>query len=512
LVALLMCLDRKSEAEPASAQSVAILVPCAARARAWIPALAEALRNDLGVAATLVTSGGVAPTPAMSLPERFERLMLKSPGDFGRLVDVSAVALESLSPRPALIIDATGQEGFAADAPVLAPALNGRGLESIVSVLWSGQPPQLGVRLAAGQGSNIIHAARIAVPDRELTTRALDAVFRRLVALLVEASAHLLNGKPLPALPEGTLSPPPPLAGCDLWSQAARGYVPKAFRQFAKPLLRFNDWRVGYRRRIEPARFPEKLDLRPETFTLLPSPRSRFYADPFLFEKDGVTYLFFEDYDYARGKARISYVTLGANSASQPAVALERPYHVSYPQLFAHEGRVFMIPETSGNRAVELYEATAFPQGWSLRATLLADTDADDATVHRWGGRWWMFATVVAHGGSSWDSVSVFWADALEGPWRPHPMNPVKYDVTAARPAGAMIESAGRLLRPAQDSSKGYGSALAWCEVVELSETAFAERTIARQACAAGSGYHGLHTYNRSASFEAVDFALSRLR
>jgi hypothetical protein len=511
-VALLISFDRKSEPRPAPEQSVAILVPCATRARAWIPVLAEALRNDLGVAATLVTSGGVGATPAMSLPERFERLMLKSPGDFGRLVDVSTVALESLSPRPALIIDATGQEGFAAAAPVLAPALNGRGLESIVSALWSGQPPQLGVRLAAGQGSNMLHAARIAVPDRELTTRALDVIFRRLVALLVDATAHLLNGKPLPALPEGMSSPPAALVNCDLWSQATRGYRPKAARQLVKPFLRLDDCCIGYRRRTEPARFPEKLDLRLETFTLLPSPRSRFYADPFLFEKDGVTFLFFEDYDYASGKARISYVTLGADGARLPAAALERPYHLSYPHIFAHEGRIFMIPETYSNRAVELYEATAFPQGWRLRATLLADIDAADATVHRRDGRWWMFATVTAHGGSGWDSVSVFWADALEGPWHPHPMNPVKNDVTAARPAGKMIELEGRLLRPAQDCSNGYGSALAWCEVVELSETAFVERTIARQTCPAESGYHGLHTFNRSASFEVVDFIRSRRR
>jgi hypothetical protein len=181
-----MSSDRKLPPERTTAQTVAILVPCAARARAWIPVLAESLRDSLGVAASIVTTGGGESVQAMSLPERIERFAIKSPKDFGRFVDVSTVALDSLPSRPALMIDTTGQDGFTpSGVPVLTPVLNGHSLEeSIVSVLWNRQPPQLGVRLAMGQGSNMLHAARIAVPDKEITVRALDAIFRRLVALL----------------------------------------------------------------------------------------------------------------------------------------------------------------------------------------------------------------------------------------------------------------------------------------------------------------------------------------
>lgn len=497
---------------PPVAHNVAILVPSTTRARAWIPVLAEALRNKLGVEATIVTAGR-ARKEMPTVSERLERLALKSPKGFGRFVDVSTVTLESLSPRPALLIDTTGlYDSKTVGAPVLTPVLNGHRPEaSIVSVLWNRQPPQLGVRLTTGQESKMLRAARIAVPDRDLTTRALDVIFRRLVALLTEATAHLLNGKPLPTLPDGIEEQRAPPAGSGLWKQAVNGYLPKAGRQFIKPFMRREDWCLGYRRRMEPARFPDKLDLRPETFTLLPSPPSRCYADPFLFEKDGKTFLFFEEHDYTTGKAHICFVTLGAGGASKPVVALKRPYHLSYPFIFEHEGRVLMIPETSGNRTIELYEATTFPQAWSLRSVLVPHIDAADATVCQKDGRWWMFATVVAHGGSSWDSVSIFWADMLEGPWHSHAMNPVKYDVTSARPAGALIEHEGRL-RPVQDCSNGYGSALAWCEIVKLIEADFAERVVARQSCPAGSGYYGLHTYNRSTWFETVDFKRSRRR
>jgi hypothetical protein len=45
---------------------------------------------------------------------------------------------------------------------------------------------------------------------------------------------------------------------------------------------------------------------------------------------------------------------------------------------------------------------------------------------------------------------------------------------------------------------------------VELTETGFAEIVVARQACPAGSRYCGLHTYNRTASFETIDLKRSR--
>ena len=394
--------------------------------------------------------------------------------------------------------------------PVLSPVLNGQPIEpAIVAALWNRQQPQLGVRLAQGRNWKMLHGAIIGIPDRELVTRALDAVFRRLVALLLEATAHLLNCRPLPALPAALLQPPVPLSGGDLWRQVRYGYLPKVGRQLVKRFTR-EDWCIGYRRLTDKSGFPEQLDLDPETFALLPSPSSHYYADPFLFEHDDDTFLFFEDYDYALGRAHISCVTLDAAGPSKPAVALMRPYHLSFPFVFAHAGRILMIPETFDCRRIELYEATSFPTTWRLRAILLEDIHAADVTLRRHNGRWWMFVTVVEHISSSWDTVSVFWADALEGPWHAHPMNPVKNDVASARPAGALIEIDGRLLRPVQDCSQSYGSSLAWCEVVELTETGFAEIVVARQACPAGSRYCGLHTYNRTASFETIDLKRSR--
>jgi hypothetical protein len=125
-----------SERAPAgtpAAPIVAILLPDAERASAWILVLAAALRDKLGVATSLVTAGGKNQPRTMPAPERLERRFVRAPGDLGRLVDVAAVPLASLSHRPRIIIDVTGQPDPAADdLPVLSPVLNGQPIEPAI--------------------------------------------------------------------------------------------------------------------------------------------------------------------------------------------------------------------------------------------------------------------------------------------------------------------------------------------------------------------------------------------
>ena len=79
---------------------------------------------------------------------------------------------------------------------------------------------------------------------------------------------------------------------------------------------------------------------------------------------------------------------------------LARPYHLSYPFVFAHDGELLMIPETSAARRVELYRAFDVPGSWERQAVLLDSIDAADATVLSHDGRLWLFAAVAAQDAS----------------------------------------------------------------------------------------------------------------
>ena len=48
--------------------------------------------------------------------------------------------------------------------------------------------------------------------------------------------------------------------------------------------------------------------------------------------------------------------------------------------------------------------------------------------------------------------LSIYWADRIRGPWRPHALNPVKLDARSSRPAGALFRRDGKWIRPAASS------------------------------------------------------------
>ena len=128
---------------------------------------------------------------------------------------------------------------------------------------------------------------------------------------------------------------------------------------------------------------------------------------------------------------------------------------------------------------------------------LLSDIDVGDATPVRTVDGWFLFGTVRERWCSSWDALHVWHAPALEGPWTPISDGPVVVDPATARPAGRPIATADGLLRPVQDSTRGYGCGLALTRIDRLDATGFAETKLARFATPAPLA--GLHTWNRLA-------------
>jgi hypothetical protein len=241
---------------------------------------------------------------------------------------------------------------------------------------------------------------------------------------------------------------------------------------------------------------------------------SPVYADPFLFEHDGRHHLFCEEVPAGAARGVISHTELRADDrpAAAPVPVLEAPHHLSYPFVFRHDGGVWMLPETSAARRVELYRATAFPHAWERAAVLLDDVDATDPTLLEHDGRLWLFAGVAQPGASSLDELHLWWAERLEGPWHPHPRNPVVSDVRCARPAGPVQRWDGRLVRPGQDGSRRYGGAISFRAIETLTPGDYAERDLGRLDPAGLRDARATHHYSADSRFEAVDLRRRELR
>jgi hypothetical protein len=271
-----------------------------------------------------------------------------------------------------------------------------------------------------------------------------------------------------------------------------------------KALQQLDDrWVVAYRLR----------DRKSAPITIVEPPRGRFYADPFLGEDRGRTFLFIEDFVEATGRGLISALEIrGDGTHGDVEPVLEREYHLSYPSIFRWKREWWMVPETGDRRAVELYRAADFPRGWTLERVLLDGVDARDATLVEWNGRWWMFVTICVAGGPRADELSLFYADTPLGPWRPHPRNPIVSDVRRARSAGALYVERGALVRPAQNCSRGYGYAVTLNRIDRVTEREYRETPIAALPPTWHPRVRATHTVARTPSVEAFDGRLLRWR
>lgn len=366
----------------------------------------------------------------------------------------------------------------------------------------SGRVPMLAVR--HGTTDDVVAWARPAVDDGRATTAALDDMAARAVTLCLAAVARHghTTREPMPATV--SLSSPPP-------TRIVRKVALDAAKHLAKTLVKRlgmrSDWKVAWRR-VGTRDIWDDLAIRHEEFQEIPDGGDRFYADPFPVQARGRLDVFMEDFRYDLGRAILSVVPFGDQGPSGPAEPiLEEAGHLSYPLVFERDGQMWMIPETGYDRRVSLYRATRYPFGWERVADLVTGTVASDATLLEHEGLHYLFL-VDRDGekGSFSDTLRIYWAPRFNGPYRPMDMDPVLIDAAAARPAGVFVRRNGRLLRPVQDCSAGYGGAIGLAEVTRLDPKNFQQHFLGRIAPAPGAAHRGLHTINRAGNLETVDW------
>ncbi|PZA10387.1 hypothetical protein DNX69_13505 [Rhodopseudomonas palustris] len=294
--------------------------------------------------------------------------------------------------------------------------------------------------------------------------------------------------------------------------QSARGFVARNLAMsIAKSIYRLccyaPHWRIGWRY-TDDAGIWGSGDLSGPGWQALPSPANRFYADPFAMTWKGRTFVFFEDLDHHVGKGTISATEFGdAGPIGEAVPVLEAPWHLSYPFLMEHGGELWMIPESSVRKDVAIYRCIAFPGRWERHATLLSGIELADATILQHEGLYYLFGATrddEGDGGYS-DTLSIYVGNDLFGPWQPHALRPALVDRASARPAGHFVRRSGRLWRPVQDCTRGYGGAVGLAEITALSPETFAQTV--RHIIEPGPRWPGrkLHTLNRCGRLELID-------
>ena len=241
--------------------------------------------------------------------------------------------------------------------------------------------------------------------------------------------------------------------------------------------------------------------------------RSGYLADPFPATRDARTAILVEEFDEPSGRGVISALERVDGDWTLHSHVIDPGVHASYPFLLEHDGDLYCVPETAQAKRVEIWRCVDFPLRWQRAGVLVADAAVVDPTLVRHEGVWWMFGTI---GDDEPDAKLSAWsAEALFGPWAPHPLNPLKIDVTSSRPAGTPFVVDGVLYRPAQDCSTSYGSGIVINRVIALDARGLVEEPAGRVTVGKSAYGEGVHTLAFGGGLCVVDgrrFGRSRHR
>lgn len=246
-----------------------------------------------------------------------------------------------------------------------------------------------------------------------------------------------------------------------------------------------------------------------DTRALAPAaaPRGTWWADPFLLQEGGRTWLYAEEKPLDR-HADICAFEWREDGLQRIGTALSTGYHLSYPFVFKYQGRWHMIPETSQNRTIELWECTELPLQWRRRKVLMSNLVAADTTLLFRDGRWWMFTNIARSKLMPNLCIELFvfsTDDLVDGEWLPHDANPVVSDCRRARMAGPIVEHEGTLYRSCQRNSLTYGEAVEICRIERLDQHEYREHVVRVYEPDELPGVSGLHHLCHGGGLVTVD-------
>ena len=200
-------------------------------------------------------------------------------------------------------------------------------------------------------------------------------------------------------------------------------------------------------------------------------PKNQFWADPFIMPYKKEKYVLFENYNYKTKKGKISCGKIENNNLIEIEDVLEKEYHLSYPFVINENKNLFLIPETSQNKRLEIYKCISFPNNWKLYSTAFEGELILDCTIYEDEIKQkWMFLNKKTTNSDGCSDLYIYLIDSLKlDKIIPHSNNPVITNSNIGRNAGSIFKENGKVYKPSQINHDGvYGKGLNLNEIIKL--------------------------------------------
>jgi hypothetical protein len=265
-------------------------------------------------------------------------------------------------------------------------------------------------------------------------------------------------------------------------------------------LFLFEQWNIGI------IGFPIQkiLEKNPKIIWLPKPPKTSFWADQFSFKIGDQKFIICEDYSKILRRGRILIATLDHDlKLANKKILLDDKKHLSYPFVFTHEGRIYLLCEAAKSKTLPLYEIDQKTLEAKKIRDIFTDKKVVDPTIIFYQNKFWLFYT-KADGAIS--NLNIAFADSLFDEFKRHPKNPVKVSRSSARPAGTPFFVDEKLYRPAQNCSETYGGSIIINRVTTLNEEDFAEEFVKEIKPNPSDFYNeGLHTISDFGEYTLID-------
>ena len=247
-----------------------------------------------------------------------------------------------------------------------------------------------------------------------------------------------------------------------------------------------HQWRIIYRTKND------------EKWIEFNQPKNLSRADPFVVKDKDSFYIFFEEFLIEKGHGYLCSATLDFKNKKlfNKKIILQKDYHLSFPFVFKYENKYYLIPESSKQKKIDLYEFESFPDKLKFVRTLLSGFNAADSVLYI-DKKIWYILTNLERSKNDLNSkdLSIFQSDSLlKGSFIQKHKNPVVSDVRFARNGGRLIHSKNKLYRVSQDCKRRYGHKINIMKVISFTENNYKE--ILFKKISAPKGYIAFHTYN----------------
>lgn len=275
--------------------------------------------------------------------------------------------------------------------------------------------------------------------------------------------------------------------------------------------LKIETWSIAYRKKRDGLLLEDGSD-----FKIINNGHKGWYADPFLFDYNGKTYLFAEFFSYKLGRGIIVYSEYDESKECfkkyQPIIIED--YHLSYPNVFVWNNKIYMIPEAHKSESVYLYEAVNFPHDWKKVKVLMRDIKLVDTTPFEINGSLKAITMQIDKDNPKHNNVMML-LDIDKDTFEVSNCKVVTDNISLARPGGKVIKIDNELIFVTQDCKEEYGKSLNFIKVCDIDKTGVTLRLVKKIntdqiAIINGSRASGIHTYNISNNLEVIDLKYYR--